>query len=62
MALVADRGLALFALNVFPKKSDLSEYFSHITHVENTALLAVYQHQIAGDKLLPGRSFNVDFH
>jgi transposase len=63
MALVADRGLALFAgLNAFPKKSYLSEYSSHITHAQNTALLGAYQHQIAGDELLPGRSFNLDFH
>ncbi len=63
MALVADQGLALFAgLNVFPKKSFLSEYSSHITHAQNTALLAAYQHQIAGEELLPGRSFNLDFH
>ena len=63
MALVADQGLALFAgLNAFPKKSYLSEYSSHITHSQNTALLAAYQHQIAGDELLPGRSFNLDFH
>src|SRR6267142_3861245 len=63
MALVADEGLALFAcLNAFPKKSYLSEYSSHITHAQNTALLGAYQHQIAGDELLPGRSFNLDFH
>lgn len=63
MALVADQGLALFAgLNAFPKKSFLSEYSSHITHTQNTALLAAYQHQIAGEELLPGRSFNLDFH
>src|SRR6266852_4068856 len=63
MALVADEGLALFAgLNAFPKKSYLSEYSSHITHAQNTALLGGYQHQIAGDELLPGRSFNLDFH
>ena len=63
MALVADEGLALFAgLNAFPKKSYLSEYSSHITHAQNTALLSAYQHQIAGDELLPGRSFNLDFH
>jgi transposase len=63
MALVADQGLALFAgLNACPKKSYLSEYSSHITHAQNTDLLAAYQHQIAGDQLLPGRSFNLDFH
>jgi hypothetical protein len=63
MALVADEDLALFAgLNAFPKKSYLSEYSSHITHAQNTALLGAYEHQIAGDELLPGRSFNLDFH
>src|SRR6202790_2021155 len=63
MALVADEGLALFAgLNAFPKKSYLSEYSSHITRAPNTALLGAYQYQIAGDELLPGRSFNLDFH
>jgi transposase len=63
MALVADEGLALFAgLNAFPKKSYLSEYSSHITHAQNTALLGAYQGQIAGEELLPGRSFNLDFH
>ncbi|MHB8428303.1 MAG: hypothetical protein ACYDGU_11180 [Acidiferrobacterales bacterium] len=63
MALVADEGLALFAgLNAFPKKSYLSEYSSPITPAQNTALLRAYQHRIAGDELLPGRSFNLDFH
>src|ERR1700681_3555714 len=62
MALVADEGLALFAgLNAFPKKSYLSEYSSRITHPHTTALLSSYQHQIAGDELLPGHSFNLDF-
>ena len=63
MALVADEGLALFTgLNAFPKKSYLSEYSSHITPAQNAALLGAYQQQIAGDGLLPGRSFNLDFH
>jgi len=63
MSLVADEGLALFAgLNAFPKKSYLSEYSSRITHPQTTALLGAYQHQIAGDELLPGHSFNLDFH
>jgi transposase len=63
MSLVADEGLALFAgLNAFPKKSYLSEYSSRITHPQTTALLGAYQRQIAGDELLPGHSFNLDFH
>jgi transposase len=63
MSLVADEGLALFAgLNAFPKKSYLSEYSSRITHLQTTALLGAYQRQIAGDELLPGHSFNLDFH
>jgi transposase len=63
MSLVADEGLGLFAgLNAFPKKSYLSEYSSRITHPQTTALLGAYQQQIAGDELLPGHSFNLDFH
>jgi len=63
MALVADQGLALFAgLNVIPKKSYLSEYASPISHPQTTRLMAAFQQQVAGDELLPGRSFNLDFH
>jgi hypothetical protein len=63
MALVADAGLALFTgLNVIPKKSYLSEYASRISHPQTTRLLAAFQQQIAGEALLPGRSFNLDFH
>jgi hypothetical protein len=63
MALVADQGLALFTgLNVIPKKSYLSEYASRISHPQTTRLMAAFQQQIAGDELLPGRSFNLDFH
>jgi len=63
MALVADQGLALFTgLNGIPKKSYLSEYASRISHPQTTRLMAAFQQQIAGDELLPGRSFNLDFH
>lgn len=63
MALVADEGLALFAgLNAFPKKSYLSEYSERITPAQTTKLLDAYQRQICGQELLPGRSFNLDFH
>ncbi|HEU0201993.1 MAG TPA: hypothetical protein VFR86_16370 [Burkholderiaceae bacterium] len=63
MALVADEGLALFAgLNAIPKKSYLSEYASRISHEQTTRLLAAFVHQVADEALLPGRSFNLDFH
>jgi hypothetical protein len=63
MALVADEGLALFSgLNVIPKKSYLAEYSSRIEHQRTTQLLAAWQEQVTGDRLCPGRSFNLDFH
>jgi hypothetical protein len=63
MALVADEGLALFTgLNVTPKKSYLAEYSSRIEHQRTLQLLAAWQAQVAGDRLCPGQSFNLDFH
>jgi hypothetical protein len=63
MALVADEGLALFAgLNAFPKKSYLSEYSSRIEHRKTTRFLAAWHDQVHGTALLPGESFNLDFH
>ena len=63
MALVADEGLALFAgLNVIPKKSYLSEYSSRVDPRRTQRLLAAWHGQVAGDKLFPGESFNLDFH
>jgi len=63
MALIADEGLALFAgLNAFPKKSYLSEYSCRIDHRKTTRFLAAWHHCIQGSKLLPGESFNLDFH
>jgi hypothetical protein len=63
MALVADEGLALYAgLNAFPKKSYLSEYSSRINHGNTTRLVAAWHDQIHGLDLLPGESFNLDFH
>src|SRR5450756_594259 len=63
MPLVADQGLALFTgLNVIPKKSYLAEYSCRVGHAQTTRLVAAFQDQIAGDKLLPGRSFDLDFH
>jgi len=63
MPLVADEGLALFAgLNAFPKKSFFSEYSSRIDHRKTTRFLAAWHGQIHGTELLPGESFNLDFH
>ncbi len=63
MALVADEGLALFSgLNVTPKKSYLSEYASWVDPRRTVRLLAAWHEQIAGDRLLGGQSFNLDFH
>ena len=63
MAWVADEGLALFAgLNAFPKKSYLSEYSSRIDHRKTTRFLAAWHDQVQGVELLPGESFNLDFH
>jgi len=63
MALIADEGLALFAgLNAFPKKSYLSEYSCRIDHRKTTRFLARWHQRIEGTKLLPGESFNLDFH
>lgn len=63
MALVADEGLGLFTgLNVFPKKSFLSEYSSRIDHAKTLKLLAAWHAQISGHSLGPGESFNLDFH
>jgi hypothetical protein len=63
MPLVADEGLAFFAgLNVIPKKSFLSEYSSRIDRSHTTRLLASWHDKVAGDKLFPGKSFNLDFH
>jgi len=63
MSWVADEGLALFAgLNAFPKKSYLSEYSSRIDHRKTSRFLAAWHDQVHGTDLLPGKSFNLDFH
>ena len=63
MPLVADPGLALFAgLNAIPKKSFLSEATSRVSHEQTLALLAAFHQQTSSQKLLPGQSFNLDFH
>ena len=63
MALVADEGFGLFAgLNVFPKKSFLSEYSSRIDHAKTMRLLASWHAHVAGEPICAGDSFNLDFH
>ena len=63
MSLVADPGLGLFAgLNACPKKSYLCEATSRVSHTQTTTLLAAFQQQTAPQHLLPGQSFNLDFH
>ena len=63
MALVADEGLALFAgLNVFPKKSFLSEYSSRIAPKHTTKMMAAWHGRVSGDELFDASSFNLDFH
>ena len=63
MAWVADEGLALFAgLNAFPKKSFLSEYSSRLGPRQTTHLLGAWHESIHPSDLLPGESFNLDFH
>jgi hypothetical protein len=63
MALVADEGLALFCgLNVMPKRSFLTEFSSRITQQKVSHLLAGWHAQLAGETILPGESFNLDFH
>jgi len=63
MALIADEGRALFTgLNAFPKKSYLSEYSCRINHAKTTRFLAAWHRQTQGTELLPGESFNLDFH
>jgi hypothetical protein len=63
MALVADEGLGLFAgLNAFPKRSFLSEYSSRIDHAKTLRIMARWHDHVVGETLLPGESFNPDFH
>jgi hypothetical protein len=63
MAWVADEGLAFFAgLNAFPKKSFLSEYSSRLGRRQTTRLLSAWHESIHPTDLLPGESFNLDFH
>ena len=63
MDVCRDPGFALFAgLNVLPKTTALSSYSYRITRQTTASLLVHYYRALTGSGLLPGRSFNLDFH
>lgn len=63
MSLVSDAGLALCTgLNVIPKKSYLSEYSGKVDPRKNTDMISCWVARVADSGLLPGESFNLDFH
>jgi len=63
MSLVADPGLALFTgLNVFPKKSYLSEYSSTVEHKTILKILSSWHSHTNSEGLFSEASFNLDFH
>ena len=58
-----DQGFALFAgLNVLPKTTALSTYSYRVTREMTVSLLERYVRTLRADTLLPGQSFNLDFH
>jgi hypothetical protein len=63
MDLVFDEGLALWTgLNVPPKTTFLSQYSSRLGPRRLTALLDGWVQALRGQGVLPGQSFNLDFH
>ncbi len=59
----SDLGFALFAgLNVLPKTTALSTYSYRISRTMTASLLGSYYQALTGAGLLPGQSFNLDFH
>ncbi|MCK4548413.1 MAG: hypothetical protein KAW17_13335 [Candidatus Eisenbacteria sp.] len=58
-----DQGFALFAgLNVLPKTTALSTYSYRVTREMTVSLLESYVRTLRAGTLLPGQSFNLDFH
>ncbi|MHC4592958.1 MAG: helix-turn-helix domain-containing protein [Planctomycetota bacterium] len=58
-----DPGFALFAgLNALPKTTALSTYSYRVTREMTASLLHSYVQQLIRAGLLPGQSFNLDFH
>ncbi|MGH9340925.1 MAG: hypothetical protein ACRD1R_15350 [Acidobacteriota bacterium] len=63
MDVCADPGFALFAgLNILPKTTALSTYSYRLTRPMTASLLTSYHQALTGSGLLPGQSFNLDFH
>jgi len=63
MDLVFDEGLALWTgLNVPPKTTFLSQYSGRLGPRRLAALLAGWIRTLRGQAVLPGQSFNLDFH
>ena len=63
MDLVFDEGLALWTgLNVPPKTTFLSQYSSRLGPRHLAALLEGWIRTLRGQSVLPGHSFNLDFH
>ncbi len=63
MDLVFDEGLALWTgLNVAPKTTFLSQYSSRLGPRRLAGLLARWVRAMRAQQLLPGQSFNLDFH
>ena len=63
MDLVFDDGLALWAgLNVLPKATFLSQYSSRLGPRRLTTLLDGWVTRLRQQQVLPGQSFNLDFH
>ena len=63
MDLVFDEGLALWAgLNVLPKTTYLSQYSSRLGPRRLIALLEGWVKTLRGHEVLPGQTFNLDFH
>lgn len=63
MDLIFDEGLALWTgLNVLPKTTFLSQYSSRLGPRRLAALLEGWVRTLRAQQVLPGRSFNLDFH
>ena len=63
MDVCLDPGFALFAgMNAVPKTWALSTYSYRVTRHMTESLLRSYVESITGSGLLPGQSFNLDFH
>lgn len=63
MDLVFDEGLALWTgLNVPPKTTFLSQYSGRLGPRRLVSLLDGWVQALRGQQVLPGRSFNLDFH